>query len=131
MSLCYDTVMKPIFKDYLHSIEDLEMRQKMQAVLDFCCSNYPNLQPKIAWNQPMFTDHGTYIIGFSVAKDHLVVGLELKTMNHFVDLIKAQGFTAKKMTFQIKRHQAIPETLLKTILDETIVLKQDINTFWF
>ncbi|MCQ4950818.1 hypothetical protein NE646_14380, partial [Bittarella massiliensis] len=37
---------------------------------------FPDLTPKIAWNQPMFTDHGTFIIGFSAAKAHLAVAPE-------------------------------------------------------
>ncbi len=123
--------METLFRAYVEGITDLEMREKMESVLVYCCDQYPQLIPKIAWNQPMLTDHGTYIIGFSVAKDHIVVGLELNTMAHFADMIKAEGLVTKKMTFQIKRKQAIPERLLKTIIDQTLVLKKDIHTFWF
>lgn len=29
---------------------------------------YPQLDTTVKWNQPMFTDHGTFIIAFSFAK---------------------------------------------------------------
>lgn len=123
--------METLFREYVEGISDPEMREKMESVLVFCSEQYPQLKPRIGWSQPMFTDHGTYIIGFSVAKDHISIGLESTTMEHFADLIKAEGLVAKKMTFQIKRKQAIPEQLLKTIIDQTLVLKKDIHTFWF
>jgi uncharacterized protein len=119
------------FQTYLDGIADEEMREKMRDMLTFCIETYPALEQRIAWNQPMLIDHGTYIIGFSVAKHHLVVGLELNTINHFKEMIQAEGLEAKKMTFQIKRKQAIPYQLLKNIIDQTIILKKDVQSFWF
>jgi uncharacterized protein YdhG (YjbR/CyaY superfamily) len=34
------------------------------------------LKEEIKWNQPMFSDHGTFIIGFSIAKEHIAVAPE-------------------------------------------------------
>lgn len=36
--------------------------------------------PHIAWNQPMFTHHGTYIIGFSAASKHIATPPDRATM---------------------------------------------------
>lgn len=55
------------YDDYLAKIENPDHRQKMVRVLQWVEKRYPNLAGRIAWNQPMFTDHGTFIIGFSVA----------------------------------------------------------------
>lgn len=35
----------------------------MAEVLDWVAEHYPELELRIAWNQPLFTHHGTYIIG--------------------------------------------------------------------
>ena len=34
---------------------------------------FSGLEPRVAWNQPVFTDHGTFIIGISVSAGHLAV----------------------------------------------------------
>lgn len=61
------------FKDYLTNIENEEHRDRMEEVLTYIKEKFPNLQTKLAWNQPMFTDHGTFIIGFSVSKKHIAL----------------------------------------------------------
>ncbi len=57
-----------IFTDYLASISDDQHRAKLADVLGWVSRKFPGLEPKIAWNQPMFTDHGTFIIGFEHSK---------------------------------------------------------------
>ena len=37
---------------------------------------FPQLKEENKWNQPMFNDHGTFIIGFSIAKGHIAVAPE-------------------------------------------------------
>ena len=44
---------------------------------------YPELVLCIAWNQPMFTHHGTYIVGFSSASKHMAIAPERATMIRF------------------------------------------------
>ena len=62
-----------IFEEFLNKIEDPAHKERMKEVLEWVGNKYPNLTPVVKWNQPMFTDHGTYIIGFSVAKQHMAV----------------------------------------------------------
>lgn len=62
-----------IFEDYLAQIDNPQHRERTETVLNWVAEKYPNLEPEIAWNQPMFTNHGTFIIGFSVAKQHLLL----------------------------------------------------------
>lgn len=67
-----------VFEDFLNDIVNLEHRAKTEEVLKWVHNNYPNLEPKVKWNQPMFTDHGTFIITFSIAKKHLAISPEKK-----------------------------------------------------
>ena len=44
----------------------------------------------------MFTDHGTFIIGFSVSKKHLAVAPESVTITHVEDDIVKAGYDYTK-----------------------------------
>jgi uncharacterized protein YdhG (YjbR/CyaY superfamily) len=59
------------FEEYIAQIVNPENQARMREVLDWVAQKFPNLAPRIAWNQPMFTDHGTFIIGFSASRHHL------------------------------------------------------------
>lgn len=79
-----------VFTDYVARINNPQHRARTEEVLGWVTQRYPNLMPKIAWNQPMFTDHGTFIIGFSVAKHHLAVAPERVAIDHFSYLNKSK-----------------------------------------
>ena len=51
--------------EYLATIPNDANRARMVDVLVWVGLTYPELELRIACNQPMFTHHGTYIIGFS------------------------------------------------------------------
>lgn len=53
-----------VFADFLAGIDDPFHRERTEEVLTWITEKYPNLKKEIKWKQPMFTDHGTYIIGF-------------------------------------------------------------------
>ena len=74
-----------IFTDYLASISDDQHRAKLADVLGWVSRKFPGLEPKIAWNQPMFTDHGTFIIGFSTAKLHFAISPEKAGIEKFAE----------------------------------------------
>ena len=71
------------FKEFLSNIEDLDRRLRLEQIFEHISTKFPNLESVIKWNQPMFTDHGTFIIGFSVAKNHLAVAPEAVTLDRF------------------------------------------------
>ncbi|MGR3742321.1 iron chaperone [Companilactobacillus sp. DQM5] len=75
------------FNEYLLTIDNKEHLEKIANVLKWIHKEFPQLKPRIAWNQPMYTDHGTFIIGFSVAKNHFSVSAE-KANEKFKNEIK-------------------------------------------
>lgn len=89
------------FAEYLEHIDNPQHRARTQEVLAWVTKKFPNLMAKIAWNQPMFTDHGTFIIGFSVAKHHLAVAPEKAGINHFSELIVQAGYDHTKQLVRI------------------------------
>ena len=59
--------------EHLETITNDDNRARMVDVLVSVGLTYPELELRIAWNQPMFTHHGTYIIGFSAASKHMAM----------------------------------------------------------
>ena len=119
-----------VFADYLLTIENLEYRSRMEEVFNWIHSKFPSLEPRIAWNQPMFTDHGTYIIGFSVSKKHMAVAPESAGINHFSDLIAQAGYDYTKQLIRIPWDSALDYNLLEHMIKFNIEDKANCTTFW-
>lgn len=77
--------------EYLETIPNDDNRARMVEVLEWVSHNFPELELRIAWNQPMFTHHGTYIIGFSAAPKHMAMAPERATMIHFEQVMRERG----------------------------------------
>ena len=83
--------------EFLATIHDADNRARMVEVLDWVAQHYPELELRIAWNQPMFTHHGTYIIGFSAASKHMAMAPERATMIRFEPVMRDRGTDFGKM----------------------------------
>lgn len=86
------------FTDYLASIADQGRRDILAGVFNRISEKFPDLEAKIAWNQPMFTDHGTFIIGFSAAKHHFAISPE-KASKKFPRKLRKQNAPSKLQVF--------------------------------
>lgn len=118
------------FTSYLNTIENLQHRAKMQEVLFWVCETFPSLTPKIAWNQPMFTTHGTFIIGFSAAKYHFAVAPERKTIEYFSQKIDLCGYDHTKELIRISWEQSVNFSLLENLIQFNIMDKAGYTAFW-
>lgn len=118
------------FAEYLTKIENDTHRARMTEVLEWVKDEFPQLEPRYAWNQPMFTDHGTFIIGFSIAKPHISISPEFAGMEQFCHAIDQAGYTQSKMLFRIKWEQPINYELLRQIIQYNCLDKVTCKTFW-
>lgn len=118
------------FEEYLSKIENEVHRSRMREVLTWVKDTFPILAPKIAWNQPMFTDHGTFIIGFSAAKGHFAVSPEAQGIAAFSDDIAKAGYSQTSNLFRIKWDEPVDFPLLERIIRYKIEDKKDRTTFW-
>lgn len=118
------------FKDYLARIENPDHRARTKEVLDWVGGTFPQLRPKITWNQPMFTDHGTFIIGFSVSKTHLAAAPEREGILRFSRDIAHSGYDHSQQLFRIKWGQWVDYALLRKIIAFNIEEKAACKTFW-
>ncbi|MBT2720320.1 MULTISPECIES: iron chaperone [unclassified Bacillus (in: firmicutes)] len=119
-----------VFAEYLAHIDNPQHRARTEEVLAWVSKKFPNLMPKVAWNQPMFTDHGTFIIGFSVAKHHLAVAPERAGIIHFSDEIVQVGYDHTKQLVRIQWDNPVDFTLLEKMIEFNILDKADCSTFW-
>jgi len=78
----------------------------------------------------MFTDHGTFIIGFSVSKQNLLIAPEVVGINHFSDEIVQTGYDHTKGLMRIRWDRPVDFSLLGKIIDFNILDKADCSTFW-
>jgi len=119
-----------VFAEYLAGMDNPEHRARMEEVLGWVARTFPRLAPRIAWNQPMFTDHGTFIIGFSAAKHHMAVSPEAAGIRRFSDEIRQAGFQHTKMLVRFPWNRPVDYGLLKRMIEFNIEDKADCSTFW-
>ncbi|MBC2188561.1 iron chaperone [Listeria booriae] len=119
-----------VFEEFIGNIENPEHQARMAEVLAWIETEYPDLGQRIAWNQPMFTDHGTFIIGFSVSKKHMAIAPEGEGMARLADAIAASGYPTTKMLIQMPWDKPVDYMLIKTIIDFNIADKAECTTFW-
>lgn len=115
---------------YLNHIEEPFQRARMTEVMNWVQQNYPQLEAVIKWNQPMFTDHDTFIIGFSMAKHHMSFTPEAYGMTIFSEDVQASGYEQTKGLAKIKWTDDVDYELLKKIIDFNISDKADCKTFF-
>lgn len=104
------------FDDFLKSIEEPDKREKLEMILNHIKEKYPHLKEEIKWNQPMFSDHGTFIIGFSIAKGHISVAPESVVIKLFEKEIEAAGYSHTRELFRIKWADEVDFELLDKIV---------------
>lgn len=117
------------FEEYLAIIDNSDHSEQLRTVLQWVSDNYPKLDTRVAWKQPMFTDHGTFIVGFSVAKNHFSVATEKAIEVYRTDI--EENYDAGKKLFKIPFDAPVNYDLLKKLIDWNIEQKKDIQTFWW
>lgn len=119
-----------VFADFLARIDNPQHRARTKEVLGWVSETFPNLMPAIKWNQPMFTDHGTFIIGFSIAKHHLAVAPERAGIIHFSDDIVRAGYNHSQQLLRLPWDSTVDYSLLEKMIAYNILDKADCSTFW-
>ncbi|CAG9613882.1 Intracellular iron chaperone frataxin [Bacillus rhizoplanae] len=119
-----------VFLKYLAGIDNPDHQGRTEEILAWVANEFPNLEAQIKWNTPMFTDHGTFIIGFSTAKHHLSVSPEEVGIAHFADDIVQAGYSATKGLFRIPWNEPVNYELLEKMIEFNILDKADCSTFW-
>ncbi|WP_027108983.1 iron chaperone [Lacticigenium naphthae] len=118
------------FEEFLSGIEEGPKRERMEEILRHIAEKYPHMEKAVKWNQPMFVDHGTFIIAFSVAKPHIAVAPEARGIQKFAEEFDRVGYSYSKQLFRIKWNEAVDFELLDKIIAFNIEDKIDSTKFW-
>lgn len=86
---------------FLINFKNPILKFKLEPIFEQIQKEFPNLTVELKWNQPMFIMNGTFIIGFSVAKNHISIAPEAVTMAIFTNDIKAANYEATNNLFKI------------------------------
>jgi uncharacterized protein YdhG (YjbR/CyaY superfamily) len=118
------------FEEYLLTLEEGDRRERMASIFSYIRKEFPFLKEEVKWKQPMFADHGTFIIGFSVSKGHISVGSERPCLEKFKEDIEKAQYPLLKELFQIPFDSPVDFELLHKIIAYNIEDKKDVTVFW-
>lgn len=116
--------------EFLSSVPEGPKRDRITEVLDWVQATYPSLELRIAWNAPMFTHHGTFIIGFSAAQNHMSVAPEGATMEHFAHYMQERGTDRTAMLARQPWSAPVDYELLARLIDYQLATKEHVTSFW-
>ena len=118
------------FKSFLDTIHNINQRQKLEDILVNIKTKFKDLKEEVKWNQPMFTYNGTFILGFSVSKEHIAVAPEAITIIKFKDELEKEGYKTSNQLFRIRWKDKVNYELIYEIIDYNIESKRGMKTFW-
>ncbi len=119
-----------IFADFLSRMDNPLHRARAEEVFGRIAAAFPGLMPEVRWNQPMFTDHGTFIIGFSASKTHLAVAPEKAVISRFSEEIGKAGYDHTKELIRIPWDAPVDYALLEKLIRFNMQDKAECKTFW-
>ncbi len=118
------------FQTFIDEIPNPEHRQRFSEVLEHVSKTFPQLEKRFAWNQPMFTDHGTFIIAFSVAKKHMAFAPEWAGIQHFAERLDKLGIAYGSMIIRMPWDKTFDYELLDDMIRYNLEDKVNCTTFW-
>jgi len=118
------------FQPFLEKMTDPAQRERMESILNWVHTTYPQLDLRLAWNQPMFTHHGTFILGVSVAKGHIASAPESVVGARFAKDIDAAGYSRTEMLFRIPWKSDVNYGLLSQLIEFNLTDKANMTSFW-
>lgn len=121
---------REFFAQWLEAIQHPEHRERAAQVLEWVRGEFPQLGFRFAWRQPMFTDHGTFIIGFSAAREHLAFSPEGAGVEHFKQLFAQAGLSHGTRLVRMRWDKPVPWDVLREVINFNISDKAGITSFW-
>ena len=115
---------------FLETIPEEKNRVIFEEVIDWVKTVFPQLELVFKWNQPMYTDHGTFIIGFSASKKHMAVAPEHACMVFFESELAQRKIDRTKELMRFFWDKPIDFELLKMMIEYNIAEKVDCESFW-
>ena len=91
---------------------DPAVKKTTQSIFSAITKKYPSLELVIAWNQPMLRLGSGYVLGLSVAKNHITLNpFSSDVLHSFAPQLK--DYETKKYTFQVPLDWKVDASLLQ------------------
>lgn len=116
--------------EFLATISEPVHHDRVKELFDWTTKTFPQLNIVIKWNQPMFTDHDTFIISYSASKKHLSIAPETAAITAFKETIEKSGYQHTDTIIKITWDQIIDYALLKELIDFNRKEKRYYTKFW-
>ena len=102
-------------EEYLASLDDPTKALTLGSIIDVVLTQFPELEPKIAWNVPNIHRNGTYVVGLAAAKNHLTFSpWSPRVIEDFK--VRLETFVVLKNVFQIPVDWEIDSELVKDLV---------------
>lgn len=118
------------FSDWLAGLGDDAKADKLARIFDWVDETFPQLAKAIKWNQPMYTNEGTFIIGFSAASKHFAFTPEDFTIAKFEADIDAAGYSHTPRIVRVGWNEDVDFALLERVIAFQIEDKAGHTSFW-
>ena len=116
--------------EFLATIPNANNRARIVEVLDWVSQRYPEHELRTARNQPMFTHHGTYIIGFSATCRHMAMAPEHATTIRLEQAMRERGTDIGKMFARQPWNEPFDYELAAAFIDRQLGDKLETTSFW-
>ncbi|EMW5701049.1 TPA: iron chaperone, partial [Enterococcus faecium] len=108
------------FQPIINQIKEKEHQQKIKDLFAKITETYPQLDTTVKWNQPMFTDHGTFIIAFSFAKNHFSIAPEKAAIRALEKNIQEAGYVYTDNVIKVPWKSVINWELIEQLISFNI-----------
>ena len=104
--------------DYFKTLNP-QQRKTVKAIFSAVTAKYPELELVIAWNQPMLKLDKKYIMGVSVATNHILIApFSTQVLDAFRPKLK--NFRVSKKTFAVENDWQVDAKLLQAMAKSTM-----------
>ena len=102
--------------DYLASLAPTKART-LRSVIGFILDEFPELEPKIAWNVPQIQRDGEYVFGVSSLKDHLdLAPWSADVIDAFRGRLEHEGYVVRKNLFRVPDDWELDRALVRDLI---------------
>lgn len=121
-----------IWNKYVNSIKNIDpiLKDKIVSIFEFIEEKFPELVLEIKWNEPMFLFNNSFIIAFSVWKNHVSIAPEKYAIDIYQEKLLSFNYEVTSNLFKIKKDQEVNFDLLFEIINFKIKDKSNSKTFW-
>lgn len=118
------------FDEFIEKHENPKHKKRFWEIVRWIDEKHPQLKREIKWNEPVYTDHGTFILSLNITKNHLSICPENKTIQKFEEELKKREYGHGMMIVKIKWTQDVPYDLLEKMIEFNIEDKKNNAGFW-